>query len=148
MVIPNLCMSRLKEIEKEWENFIKAKGCPTINKEARNLSVKENGLGMPKIAVFWRSVRMAWLRRLTTSSSSWRRLHAEEAESCMFDPVNSTMDSLEKARRKIDNSVWRDIYAALLRCRQNILSVNPEKYAAFPINGDPDLTFNHCGIWH
>ena len=64
----------------------------------------------------------------------------------MFDPVNSTMDSLEGARRKMDNPVWKDIYSALKRWSQNILIMNPEDYSAFPINGEPDLTYNHCSI--
>ena len=56
------------------------------------------------------------------------------------------MESLEEAKKRIHNAVWRDIYYALLRCRQNILSVNPEEYAAFPVNGEPDHTFKHCSI--
>ena len=99
------------------EKFIKTNGCPITNKETRYLSAKEKGLGMLKLAVFWRSVRMAWLRRLMTSRSTWIRLHAEEAGSYMFDPVNSTMDSHEEAKRRINNLVWNDIYAALLKCR-------------------------------
>ena len=43
---------------------------------------------------------MRWLSRLTTSRSTWKRLHAEVAGIDMFDPVNLTMDSLEEARRK------------------------------------------------
>ena len=113
-IIPNLCLTRLNEIEKEWEAFIKAKGCPMVNKETRYLPTKDNGLGMLRLAVFWKSVRMVWLRRLTTKRSTWKRLHAEGAGSCMFDLVNSTMDTLEEERRRMDNLVWKDIYSALL----------------------------------
>ena len=68
--------------------------------------------------------------RLMTSRYTWKKLQAEEAGSFMFDLVNSTMDSLEEVRRRMDKPVWKDIYSALLRCRQNILNVNPEEYAA------------------
>ena len=71
-VIPNLCLTRLNEIEREWENFIKAKGCPIVNMETRYRPTKENGLRMIRLVVFWRLVHMAWLRRLTTSKSTWK----------------------------------------------------------------------------
>ena len=64
----------------------------------------------------------------------------------MFDPTDSTRESLEEAKIRIDNPVLCDIYLALLQCRKNILSVNPEEYAAFPVNGEPDLTYKLCGI--
>ena len=117
-----------------------------MNKETRYSPTKENGLGMLRLAVFCRSVRMAWLRRLMMSKSTWRELHMEEVGGHMFDPVNSTMDSLEEARKRMSNPVWKVTYVALLKCRQNILIVNSEEYATFPINGEPDLTANHCGI--
>ena len=29
---------------------------------------------------------------------------------------------------------------------KKILVVQPNEYATFPINGEPDLTINHCGL--
>ena len=73
-------------------------------------------------------------------------LHIEEVGDCVFNAIDSNMDSLEAAINKIKNQVWKDIYAALLKCRQNILLVSPEEYTTFQINGKPDITDNHCGI--
>ena len=42
--------------------------------------------------------------------------------------------------------VWLEIYAALIKCRKNILNVFPEEYATFPLNGELDRTRNHTGI--
>ena len=104
--IPNLCLSKVNENEKEWENFMKVDGCPTVNKSMRYSPTKVNGLGMLRIAIFWRLVRMAWLRRLSTTKSTWKNLPLEEVGCNVFDPINSTMDSLEEAKKKISNPVW------------------------------------------
>ena len=56
----------------------------------------------------------------------YRELNIGGAGNHMFYPVNSTMDSLKEARKRMRNPVWKDIYAALLKCRKNILIVNPE----------------------
>ena len=42
--------------------------------------------------------------------------------------------------------IWRYIYSVLLNCRKNIFILQPEEYVAFPINGEPDITNNHCRI--
>ena len=117
-VIPNLCMTKLNKIEKEWETFIKMNGCPTDDKETRYLSKKENGLGMLKLSVFWRSVRRSWLRRQTTTKSTWKMLHLEEVDDDLFNPINSNMDSLEGKIAKMMNPVWKEIYSALMRCQK------------------------------
>ena len=89
---------------------------------------------------------MSWLRRLVTTKSTWKSLHMEEVVNNVFNPTNSTMENLEAARNKINNPVWKDIYAAPLKCGQNMMTVNPEEYAKLPINGETDITDNHCGI--
>ena len=52
---------------------------------------------------------------------------------------------MKAAQSRIKNPVLKNINAALLKCRQNILSVSPEEYATFPINREPGLTDNYCG---
>ena len=66
----------------------------------------KNGLGMLRLAVFWQSVRMSWLKRMTTMKSTWKAMHREEVGNKMFDPTNSNMESLEAAKAKIKNPVW------------------------------------------
>ena len=89
---------------------------------------------------------MAWLRRLVSSNSRWKRLHVEEAGKDIFNPVNSNMESLVAARQRISNPVWKGIYSALLKCKNQILAVQPDDYVTFPISGEPDLMRNHCGL--
>ena len=89
---------------------------------------------------------MSWLRRLVSSISTWKRLHIEEARKDIFNPVNSNMESSEANKRRMTNPVWKDIYSALLKCRNHIVDIHPEECTSFPINGKPDLTINHCGV--
>ena len=41
------------------------------------------------------------------------------------------------------NSFWKDIYASLLLCRRNILTIHLEKFITLPINGEPQITKNN-----
>ena len=63
---------------------------------------KENGLGLLTINAFWRAIRMSWLRRLSTSKSTWEILHRAETKPCTFNPTTSKMDELIKSQ-KYDN---------------------------------------------
>ena len=101
---------------------------------------------MLKISDFWQSIRMSWLRRLPFTRATWGKLHQEDTGSSTFCLMKSNFKSLEAARKKITNPVWSKIYAALIKCRRNILNVFPEEYVTFFINGKPDLTANYTGI--
>ena len=57
--IPNLYLTKINEIEKEWENFIKLNCNPVVDRQIRYSSKNEGGLGMIKIATFWQSVRLS-----------------------------------------------------------------------------------------
>ena len=103
-------MTKLSEIEKEWESFLKMNCSPMVDKDIRYSPRGENGLGMLMMAIFWRSVIMSRLRRLITKKYMWKSLHREEVGNNMFDPTNSNMESLEEARGNIKNPVWRDIF--------------------------------------
>ena len=66
-VIPSLSLKRIKEIEREFEIFLKSNGPSITDKTTRYMAKKENGLGMPRVDTFWRAIKMSWLRRLSSS---------------------------------------------------------------------------------
>ena len=63
-----------------------------------------------------------------------------------FCPVSSNMEDLTKAKTRIKNPIWRDIYCALLKCRISYVTLNPEETLTIHINKEPDLTSNFTGI--
>ena len=65
---------------------------------------------------------------------------------CTFNPINSTYEDLMKAKMVYKNSFWKDIYASLLLCRRNILTIHPEEFITLPINGKPQITNNNIAI--
>ena len=74
-VIPSLSLKRIKEIEREFDIFLNYNDPSVTNKTTRYMARSENGLGILKINEFWRAIRMSWLRRLSTSKSTWAILH-------------------------------------------------------------------------
>ena len=101
---------------------------------------------MPKINIFWKSIRMSWLRRLIKSNSTWAKLHRAETYPYTFNPINSTYEDLTKAKMVCKNSFWKDIYASLLLSRRKILTIHPEEFITLPINGEPQITNNNIAI--
>ena len=126
-------------------NFYKRNKCP-VDQKTRYLSKSENGLGMLKLAHFLMALQLSWLRILPYTKSVWGKWHKEEVGKLCFCPVNSSLEDLEKAKIIIKNSVRRDIYCALLKCRANYVGLHPEEFLTIPINKEPDLTANFIGI--
>ena len=79
-VIPSLSIYQIKEIEREFEIFLKDNNPSVTNKVTRYMSKEDGGLGMIKINNFWRSIKMSWLRRLPFSKSTWAELHKVETK--------------------------------------------------------------------
>ena len=101
---------------------------------------------MIKINTFWRSIRMSWLRRLSSSKSTWAILHLTETKPFTYNPVSSNLENLTKARNLTRNTVWKDIYDSLITCRKNVLFRHPSEYLSIPINGEPLITENKTSI--
>ena len=51
-VIPSLSLKSIKEIEREFEIFLKNNNPSITNKTTRYMTKKDNGLGMPRIDTF------------------------------------------------------------------------------------------------
>ena len=141
-VIPSLSLKKINEIEREFDIFINYNNPSITDKTTRYMTKKEGGLGMIKINIFWRAIRMSWLRRLSNSKSTWAVLHQSETRPYTFNPMTSNMEQLTRARNLTKNLVWRDIYDSLLTCRSNILFRHPSEYLSIPVNGEPYITKN------
>ena len=89
---------------------------------------------------------MPWLRRLITSRATWANLHKLETSPYTFNPYNSNQEGLIKAKELSTNYFWKDVYASLLQCRQNIMLLYPEEAISLPINGEPQITSNKYAI--
>ena len=56
---------------------------------------------MLKLADFWLSLRLSWLRRLPYTKSIWGKLYKEEVGKLCFCPVSLNMEDLAKAKTQI-----------------------------------------------
>ena len=79
-------------------------------------------------------------------NSTWAKLHRADTFPYTFNPINSNYEDLVKAKTMCKNSFWKDIYASLLLCRRNILTIHPEEFITLPINGEPQITKNNQAI--
>ena len=107
---------------------------------------------MLRVNQFWRAIHMSWLRRLITSKSTWARLHRIETSPYTFNPYFSDQEGLKRAKEQTNNYFWKDIYASLLQCRLNVITIYPEEAISLPINGEQQITsnkhpINHCLLY-
>ena len=71
--------------------------------------MKENGLGLNKVANFWGAVKLSWLRRLPYTKSLWKSIHKEGVGNMMFDPICCNLDQLITAKKECKSCVVRDL---------------------------------------
>ena len=101
---------------------------------------------MIDVNTFWKAIIMSWLRWLIHFNATWAKLHRADTFPYTFNPINSNYEDLVKAKTVCKNSFWKDIYASLLLCRRNILTVHPEEFITLPTNGEPQITKNNIAI--
>ena len=82
---------------------------------------------------------MSWLRRLISSKATWAKLHRYGTVPYTFNPQNSNQEGLIKAKELCMNYFWKDVYASLLLCRQNVCLMYPEEVITLQINGEPQI---------
>ena len=136
----------MKLLESELKFFITDGNPNVVDETTRKMAVKDGGFGVPNINTFWKSIRMAWLRRSISSDSTWFKLHHHEVFPNAFDPIRSNFESLSKAKSKCMNPFWKEVYSALLDCRLKVLLNHPDEYRYVPINGEPHVTNNKIPI--
>ena len=99
-VVPTLTTKQIEEIHGVWNEFIHAGSPSVVNITTMNTRIKENGLWLHKVADFWGTVKLSWLRRLPYSKSLWMLLHKEETGNMMFDLMTYNFDMLCAAQKK------------------------------------------------
>ena len=136
----------MKVLEAEFRHFIHDGNPNIVDETTRKMAVKEGGFGIPNINIFWKSIRMSWLRRLIGSESTWAQLHRCEVNPFSFNPRRSNFVTLSRARNKTSNHFWKDVYSSLIECRMNVLLSSPQEFRYIPINGEPLISSNKFPI--
>ena len=103
-----------------------------------------NGLGLQRVSTFWSAIKMGWLRRLN-KPSFWKTLHIEDLKdkSLLFDPHNSNELLIKKALKNMQNPVMKQIYISLLKCKSNLIEIDPTQSLFLPLFGEQRNTKNN-----
>ena len=155
-ILPTPPVSYCKKFEKIITDFIKGEHKATAKDEAVKgkssivsqdvifAPKKYNGLGLQRVATFWTSIKLSWLRRLG-HDSFWKTLHIEDLKdkSLMFNPHKSNEINLQKALKNMRNPVMRQIYIALLKCRTKLIEIDPKMALFLPIYGESRTSQNN-----
>ena len=82
-VVPNPNLTYIKELESEFRLFINDNNSSVVDDVTRHMSKKLGGLGMLDVNLFWKAIRMSWLKRLINSNATWA-----ETFLYTFNPIN------------------------------------------------------------
>ena len=87
---------------------------------------------------------MGWLRRLG-HNSFWKTLHIEDLKdkSLLFNPYKSNETNLQKAIKNMQNPMMKQIYISLLKCRSNLIEIDPKMSLFLPVFGEHRTTQNN-----
>ena len=104
----DLSVKQIDEIQKIWNEF-ECEGSPVVvDQKTIYTPVKENGLGLHRVANFWGAVKLSWLRRLPYTKSLWKSIHREEVGYTMFDPISYYLDHLTTAKKELKTLFVRE----------------------------------------
>lgn len=121
-VVPNHNLTYLKQLESEFKSFINKNNPSVVDKTRGHMPKKMGGLRMIDINNFWKAIRMSWLRRFIESKSTWAKLHKAETLPYTFNPATPDDESFIKVKFISKKQFWKEVYASLLSCRNNILT--------------------------
>ena len=107
VVVPSPSCTHVRALENELKQFISRNNPSVVDDKTRKMTVKEGGFGVPNVNVFWKAIRMSWLRRSIESESTWFKLHKQEVFPYAFDPSKSNFETLNKAKSKCKNLFWK-----------------------------------------
>ena len=94
--------------------------------------------------MFWTAIKMGRLCRLG-HNSFWKTLHIEDLKdkSLLFYPYKSNETNLQKAIRNMQNPMMKQIYMSLLKCRSNLIEIDPKMSLFLPVFGEHRTTQNN-----
>merc|ERR1712082_202460 len=155
-VLPTPNNKECKKIEKIITDFIRGekeqddpnedpKLKPSIISQDVLFSPKSNnGLGLQRVATFWSSIKLSWLRRLR-KESFWKQLHLEDLKDkrLLFNPYNSNETDIKKAIHNLENPTMKQIYSSLLECKAKLIEMQPEQILFLPIYGEHRVRKNN-----
>ena len=72
-MVPNPNLTYVRELESEFRLFIKDNNPSVVDDVTRHMSKELGGLGMINVSLFWKAIRMSWLRRLINSNATWAK---------------------------------------------------------------------------
>ena len=74
-VLPTLKNKQIKEIEQIWYNYISPKkGAARADKKTIHAPTAVGGLGLHHLKEFWQTLKVSWIKRLTSTKSFWMQM--------------------------------------------------------------------------
>ena len=105
----------VKELEKMSFSFL-WKGKPDrIKRSIVVCPYEKGGLKVPKISIFWDSLKLSWTRHLLTSGGIWQKilqLNLLQANYEVKDLWYGGPTLLQKISQKISNTFWKEVLKA------------------------------------
>ena len=95
------------------------------------LPVKQGGLGMPDVKIFWESLKCSWARRIMNSGTAWHKIlqanllaSGSEIKELLFNGPNE----LKKSAAKLSNGFWREVITIFAKLSVSIANYKPNYF--------------------
>ena len=118
IALPNPSTKCTKELERLLFRFVWGHKNDKIKRTKLVQQYSKDGLTMVQVDSFIKSMKLSWLKRLSTSNADWTRLACQELPN-MWQVLTYSSKKLNLMRRNLTNAFYVDILDALIQFNEN-----------------------------
>ena len=108
-------------------------------------TLKQGGLSMVDVDLFWQSLKCSWIRRLVKTEAFWPKILSENLGKIGAN-VNNILcevpNSLLLMSKKISNFFWKNVLKALANLLNKACFIRADSFFLFPIFSNPVFRFD------
>ena len=152
LVLPNLDNKKIKYLENLIFSFLWENKPDKVCREDAKISEKAGGLGIIDVNNFWKSLKLSWLRRASSTSAFWPKIlclsikHIDGSERSITDLLQEGPNLLSYIGKKLSNKFWKEVLCNVNLFMQGALFCYPEKIFTAPFWDNPNILQNNKAV--
>ena len=131
LVCPHLGEDKVNLVNQLSFKFLWSNKPDRMKRSEAVLPVKQGGLGMPDVKIFWESLKCSWARRIMNSGTAWHKIlqanllaSGSEIKELLFIRPNE----LKKSAAKLSNGFWREVITIFAKLSVSIVNYKPHYF--------------------
>jgi hypothetical protein len=129
LLLPNPPGEFIRNLQKVCYAFIWNEKPDKISRKTVHKAIEKGGLGLPNLEIFEMSLKVTWLRKLTTTEHKWKNVLIQ-CFPCILDLTNYGPEITSRYR---GNAFWKDVFSAYKNLFAKVHPKNAQEMLTEPI---------------